>query len=112
MLRSMTAVIHDDVQRGDLLPNPGPEGRVPLIAYQDFRSFSPICTTGVFDIDAVNPCLRPEVVAPHTQASAAVNADLQDVHRQTTELRQMALIGIEIGSPLPDAWALPVCVEP
>ena len=62
----------------------------------------PACRLDVHSVD-----LAPvaEVVAPHPQAAAAVDADLEDVDVLPDESRQVPDVGVEVVRPFPDAGA-------
>jgi hypothetical protein len=97
----VSAVVDQNVHHGHGLPEPFPEPPVGLIANVDRRLDVLIHPAGWLDVHPVKPTARPEVVLPHQQTAAAVDADLDDRDLATDELVQVAVIEFKVMQPLP-----------
>src|SRR5690348_8240344 len=107
----MAAVVDHDVDPRHLLDEPTPEVRVGLVADEDLDAFGLMRLTFGGDVDAVDAAVLPEVAAPHRQAAAAVDTDLNDVDRPANELGEVAVVDREIVRPLEDPGAFGHPVE-
>jgi hypothetical protein len=64
-----------------------------------------------FNINARDLASRAEVMPPHPQAAAAINADLDHVGVASDELGEVSAIDLEIMRPFPDAGPFPMRFE-
>jgi hypothetical protein len=84
VLGIVAAVINDDVKGFFSRSNVVPELRRSLVANDDLYSVASIRHAGGLDVDPRDMRRWPKVVAPHVEAAAAVDANLQDPHRLPT----------------------------
>ena len=85
----MSAVVDYDVESANIAAELMPERAVGLIANEDARLGVLVLPACRLDVHAVDLAALAEVVAPHPQASAAVDADLEDVDVLPDESRQV-----------------------
>src|ERR1700677_1695596 len=108
---SMPAVVEHDVDLRMLFNKSLPKSRIGLIAD---RHANPVClvySTRRLNVDAVDAGLVTEVVEPHSETAAAVDADFDHVDRLVDEPMKMAVVDVEVMAPFPDTGPLPQAVE-
>src|SRR5271165_4855485 len=89
LMSHVATVVHHDVEVRDFALESPPEVAVALVADEDFYRRSLVDPAGVLDVHAVDETVRSEVVLPHPEAAAAVDADFQDAYRAPDELGEM-----------------------
>jgi len=107
----MAAVVYDDVHLRVAGEEVAPEGGVCLVADLDLDARALIGTARRLDVDPNDATVRAEARPPHVDAAAAVNADLDDGHRQAAEFSQVALVDVAVMQPLPDARSFVLAVQ-
>ena len=78
VLGKVTAIVDDDVNSGNFLPEAFSKFPVALVADEYVYGVAFIGFAGWFDINAEDLAARAEIISPHFQAAAAIDADLQD----------------------------------
>src|SRR5436309_2126584 len=99
----MASVVNDDVENRDLLPEAPPEITVGLISNEYAHRITFVSFAGRFDVDAIYFAPRSEVVSPHLQAAATVDADFQDVCIASAKTVEVAVVDLKVVVPLPNS---------
>jgi GT2 family glycosyltransferase len=105
------AIVDQHVDLRHFNAESSPECRVRLVPDEDRGPVAFVGATIRLDVDAVHAAALTEVVAPHFEASTAVDPDLHDVYLTTDEPCEVALINLEVVTPLPDAGSRQVGIE-
>ena len=105
LLRKMSAVINQNINRTNLISKVTPKGAVCLIAYEDSRLRVFIGFASRLNVDAINMASRPKILFPHVETSAAIYTYFDNVHFPAHELAEVAMIDLKVVGPLPDASA-------
>src|SRR5262249_35611815 len=107
----VAAIVDQHIQPGHLRLDLLPEAAVALIANEDLGPFVFIGLAGTLYVNAVDVTLGAEILPPHPEASAAIDADFQQVQFSASELLQVTMVNIEVMIPFPNAWAFGVRIE-
>jgi hypothetical protein len=110
-MNAVPAVVHEDVDDGDTFLESSPEAGVPLVPDEDLGELVLVALARGLQVDSEDATTWAEVVPPHLEAAAAVNADLDDVHVTAHEFGEVAVVDVEVVEPLPDATPGTVTVE-
>ena len=105
LLRKMSAVINQNINRTHLISKVFPKGAVCLIAYEDSGPFVFIGFARGLNVDAINMASRAKILLPHVETSTAKYTYFNHVYFPAHELAKVAMIDFEIVGPLPDASA-------
>ena len=114
LLGRVAAVVDQDVDRGLGPAELPPELAIALVPDQDLGVVVLVDAAGRLDVDPRDLALVAEILAPHRQAAAAVDAHLDDVDGAVDELGEVALVDLEVVGPLDDPGPdlLPLDVVP
>src|SRR5690349_270637 len=106
----MTTVVYHDVDgmRCNHLPQ---KLSVTLVADDDLDVLARVSAAAWLNVHTDYGGSGSEIVEPHREAAAAINADLKQCRRLASKACQMAFVNREIVSPLPNAWSLNVALE-
>jgi hypothetical protein len=101
----VAAVLDDDVDRAGALAQTAQEVAVLLVADDDIDAVLGERRAARVDVDADDAGLAAEVVLPHLQRAAVVDAELDDGDRLAAVRREVAVVNVEVVQPLVDQAA-------
>ena len=111
---SMTAVVNENIDPGQLSDERSEEVRIALIPDENSNALSLQMLTVWIDVETIDLGQRTEVVFPHLKGAAMFDANFQEMNFGPTVGREVSVINGKVVCPLvnePVLWGIEVAFE-
>jgi hypothetical protein len=111
LMRGMSTVVDHNVENWIPLAEPPPKIAIGLVTDEHSSRLVLVLLRTGLDVQSDDVAAIAEVISPHFEGTAAIDADLEQGRFLADELRKMPFVGLEIMSPLRDAPAFRASIE-